>query len=309
MGYSRKHETAFQARTSWMERIQRDEYRVMVALDDRASLPSLMETALAIARTHKGEVVAVTVVEVPDGEPITAGLNLPPRVEARLEEAVRYGRERGMEVRPVVEVGRRASHALVQAASEAGCNFLVMGQPRMSSFLERLLPTAVDRVLENAPCQIAVVYGRIRPGTVKQVIVPVTRDANATLAARLAPAFAEWFDVGIRAVTVVDHSLSDQEAAHRAADAQTVLEGADLDSELEVVHRRDPAIGLLRTIGEGEVVVMGAPSSGPLVPLVGQTIPALIAGRHRNPVIVVRAVEEQRTRRMEDAFFSRKQAP
>jgi hypothetical protein len=54
---------------------------------------------------------------------------------------------------------------------------------------------------------------------------------------------------------------------------------------------------------------MGAPSSGPLVPLVGQTIPALIAGRHRNPVIVVRAVEEQRTRRMEDAFFSRKQAP
>ena len=199
MGYSRKRETAFQARTSWMERIERDEYRVMVALADRESLPTLMETALAIARTHKGEVVAVTVLEIPDGEPITSGLNLPLRVEARLEEAVRYGRERGMEVRPVVEVGRRMSHALVQAAREAGCNFLVLGQPRLQSFLERLLPTAVDRVLEQAPCQVAVVYGRIVPGAVKRIALPVTTGANAALAARLAPAFSEWFNADIRA--------------------------------------------------------------------------------------------------------------
>ncbi len=142
--YSRKRETAFQARTSWMERISQDEYRVLVAIADSRTLPTLMETALAIARPRQGELVAVTVVEVPDGEPIVRGPAVPEGGCARLEEAVRYGKERGVEVRPVVEIGRRVSAALIQAAREAECNFLVMGQPRQQSLLERLVPSVVD---------------------------------------------------------------------------------------------------------------------------------------------------------------------
>jgi amino acid transporter/nucleotide-binding universal stress UspA family protein len=304
--YSRKHETAFQARTSWMERLRRDEYRVLVALSDAPSLPSLMETAMAIARTHQGEVVAVTVIEVPDGEPITTGRSLPRAVEQRLEQAVRYGQERGMQVRPVVEIGRRVSTALVQTAREADCNFLVMGRPRQQSLLERIVPSVVERVLEHAPCQVAVVYGVIRRDAVKRVVVPVTKGANATLAARLAPAFGSWFDASIRAVTVVDRTLTDAEAEQRAAEARAVVETAVPDQPLEVLRRRDPATGLLGAISREELVLIGAPSAGPVVPLVGQTVPALIASRQRNPVIVVRAVEEHRARRFEDVFFSRK---
>jgi amino acid transporter/nucleotide-binding universal stress UspA family protein len=304
--YSRKHETAFQARTSWMERLRRDEYRVLVAVSDAPSLPSLMETAMAIARTHQGEVVAVTVIEVPDGEPIMTDRPLPRGVEQRLEQAVRYGQERGMAVRPVVEIGRRVSTALVQTAREADCNFLVMGRPRQQSLLERMVPSVVERVLEHAPCQVAVVYGVIRPDAVKRVVVPVTKGANATLAARLAPAFGGWFDAGIRAVTVVDSALTDAEAGQRAAEARAVVETAVPDQQLEVLRRRDPATGLLGAISRDELVLIGAPSAGPVVPLVGQTVPALIASRQRNPVIVVRAVEEHRARRFEDVFFSRK---
>jgi amino acid transporter/nucleotide-binding universal stress UspA family protein len=306
LAYSRKRETAFQARTSWMERINRDEYRVLVALSDARRLPSLMETALAIARIQQGEVVVVTVVEVPDGEPITAGRPLPDGVEEQLEEAVRYGREREMDVRPVVEIGRRVSAALVQTAREADCNFLVMGQPQHLSLLERLVPSVVDRVLADAPCQVAVVYGEIERDTVKRVVVPVTKGANAALAARLAPAFGEWFHSGIRTLTVVDRSLSDDEAEQRAAEARALVREAAPEQRLEVLRRRDPATGLLRAITRDELVVIGAPSTGPVVPLVGQTIPALIAARRRNPVIVVRAVEEHRARKLENVFFARK---
>jgi len=59
-------------------------------------------------------------------------------------------------------------------------------------------------------------------------------------------------------------------------------------------------------IHRGDLVVIGAPSSGPVVPLWGDTIPALIAKRGRNPVIVVRDVEEQSGRRFERVFFARK---
>ncbi len=306
IAYSRKRETAFQARTSWMERIERDEYRVLVALSDVRHMPSLMETALAIARTHKGEVVVVTVVEVPDGEPISAELPLPREVVQGLEHAVRYAKERGVDARPVVEIGRRVSAALVRTAREADCNFLVIGQPRQQSMLERLVPSVVERVLEDAPCQVAVVYGTIDRDKVERVVVPVTKGANATLAARLASAFGEWFDAGIRTLTVVERTLTDAEAEQRTAEARAVVEEAESGQALEVLRSSDIARGLIRAIGRDELVLIGAPSSGPVVPLVGMTIPALIASRQRNPVIVVRAVQEQSARRLEDVFFSRK---
>ncbi len=306
MLYARKQATVFQARTSWMERITRDDYRVLVALADPETLPSLMDTALAIARPRHGEVVAVTVIEVADGAPILADQPLPRPVEKLLDLAVRYGRERGTEVRPVVEIGRRVSHALVQAAREADCNFLVMGQPQQQSLLERFVPSVVARVLQHAPCQVAVVYGMLHRDAVAQIVVPVTRGANATLAARLAPAFAEWFGAGIRTLTVVDHSLSDADAALRTAEAQALVEASVPGQQLEVLRRRDPAGGLIGAIAPHELVLIGAPSSGPVVPLVGQTIPALIAAHQRNPVVVVHAVDPRRTRRLEDVFFSRK---
>lgn len=306
MMYSRKRETVFQARTSWMERIERDEYRVLVALADMDSLPSLMETALAIAKPNNGEVVAVTVVEVPDGEPIMAGMALPRGVEARLDAAVQFGRERGIEVRPVVEIGRRISHALVQAAREADCNFLVLGQPRQRSLLDQLVPSVADLVLKNAPCQVAIVYGVLDRANISRVVVPVTKAANATLAARLAPAFGAWFDAAVRPVTVVDPALSEADAAQRTADAQALLAEAELEQPIEVLRRADVARGLLRGIARGDVVLIGAPTSGPLVPLLGITLPALIASRKRNSVIVVSAVREHRARRLDDVFFSRK---
>jgi hypothetical protein len=53
-------------------------------------------------------------------------------------------------------------------------------------------------------------------------------------------------------------------------------------------------------------VVIGAPSSGPVVPLWGDTMPALIAKRGHNPVIVVRDVAEHHSHRFERVFFTRK---
>ncbi len=306
IAYSRKRETAFQARTSWMERIAQDEYRVLVAIGDTRSVPTLMETAMAIAHPRQGGIVAVTVVEVPDGEPIHAAMALPRGVEQGLNAAVEYGRGRGFEVRPVVEIGRRVSHALVQTARQADCNFLVMGRPKQLSFLERLVPSVVEQVVGDAPCQVAVVYGDISRGAIRRVAVPVTKGENAALAARLAPAFGTWFEAELRMLTVVDRALAAGEAEQRSAEARAVVDKGAPGRPLEVLRRSDPARGLLRAIGSDELVLIGAPSSGPVVPLVGQTIPALLASRQGHPVIVVRAVEEHRARRLEDVFFSRK---
>jgi len=302
--YSRRRETAFAARQEWMERIERREYRVLVAVSSPRTVESLMETALAVARDRKGDVVAVTVVEVPEGEPLTPTRPLNPEIGEVLETAVDYARARGVTVRPVVKIGRRISHGLVQTAREERCNFLIIGQPHKQSVLERVVSSIVERVLQNAPCQVGVLYGTVRHGAVREVVVPVTRGINSVLAARLAPTFAGWFDARIRPITVIGRGLSADSVHKFTEQALATLREAELEAELEVLRRKELARGLLRFIRPNQLVLLGAPSVGPIVPLIGETIPAMIARRGLNPVLVVREVQEHRTHHFERVFFA-----
>jgi len=302
--YSRRRETAFAARQEWMERIERREYRVLVAVSSPRTVESLMETALAVAREREGDVVAVTVVEVPEGEPLTPSRPLKAEIGEVLEAAVDYGRARGVMVRPVVKIGRRISHGLVQTAREERCNFLIIGHPHKQSVLERVVSSIVERVLQNAPCQVGVLYGSVRHGAVREVVVPVTKGVNSVLAARLAPTFAGWFDARIRPITVIGRGLSADNVHKFTEQALATLREAELEAELEVLRRKELARGLLRFIRPNQLVLLGAPSIGPIVPLIGETIPAMIARRGLNPVLVVREVQEHRTHHFERVFFA-----
>jgi amino acid transporter/nucleotide-binding universal stress UspA family protein len=303
--YSQRRETAFSEREVWMERIQRKEYRVLVAISSPRTVISLMETALAIARKHNGELVAVSVAEVPEGESLLAGRRLVRELEPVLEQAVAYGRQRDVTVRPVVKIGRRISQALLQTAREEQCNFLVIGQPHTQSLFERIVSTIVERVLEDAPCQVGVVYGNIRPGSIRGIVVPVTKGPNSLLAATLAPAFSAAFSSPVRALTIVERGVTASEAERREAAARETLETAGFEHELEVLRHRDVSRAVTGAIRRAELVLIGGPSVGPVVPIFGDTIPALLAKRGQNPVVVLRDVASHEERRFERVFFGR----
>lgn len=306
--YSRSREEAFQAREAWMERIERKEYSVLVALSSPRSVPSLMEAGLAVAARHQGQLVLVTVVEVPEGEALSTRRVLDPEVHQVLEAGIRYAEERGFHARSVVKIGRRISHGLVQTAREEECNFLIIGQPHRQSFLERVVSSIVERVLQDAPCQVGVLYGTLERDSVGEIVVPVTGGQNSVLAASLAPAFADWCNASTGALTVIERGIPDTYASQLAESAQAALREAEFVGELQVMRRTDLASGLLRAIRSNQLVLIGAPSTGPVMPLIGETIPALIARRGRNPVLVVRTVAERRAHRFERWFFARRQA-
>jgi amino acid transporter/nucleotide-binding universal stress UspA family protein len=303
-GYARDREAAFVERAEWMDRIERKEYRVLVALAVGESMDPLMEVGLAIAKRHAGELVAVTVVEVPEGESLMTGRRRVRELEPHLQRAVEYGRARGVPVHPVVKIARRVSHGIVETAREEGCNFIVVGQPNRQSWFERLVSTVVERVLQNAPCQVAIVYGRVAQGGLAGIVLPTTGGANTALAADLVPAFTSWFDTPARAVTVVDPDDPKTTRDKGVAEARETLESAHFEGTLGVVAHRDVANGLSQALTPGELVVMGAPEGAPVATLFGDTVPAALARPGWNPVVVVRDVAHKRaTSRLERLFF------
>jgi amino acid transporter/nucleotide-binding universal stress UspA family protein len=265
--YSRKRETAFQARTSWMDRIDREEYRVLVGISSESRVASLMEAALALARWHEGELVVLHVVEVPENEPLSAELPVPPGAVRVLDAAVRYAEARGLTARPVVKIGHRVSHALVQTVREEECNFLIIGQAAQPSFMDRLVSSIVERVLREAPCHVGVVTGTIHPDEVAGVVVPLTRGPNSGLAAQLAPAFGDWFKSPLRALTIIDRTLPEPEAEKVEGAIRELVEVMGPDVPLRVLRRQEPTRAITRTVKAGEIVVLGAPRAGTVPPL------------------------------------------
>ena len=60
---------------------------------------------------------------------------------------------------------------------------------------------------------------------------------------------------------------------------------------------------LVAAVRPDELVLLGAPSSGPISPLFGETVPGLLAARAAGPVVIVRNVEPQQSQRFGKFFF------
>ncbi len=301
-GYSRNRESAFAERVRWMERIERQEYSVLVAVSNPDTMPSLMEAGIIIARRHAGKIVVVTVAEVPEGVSLMTARNEVRQLQALLDKADRYARDRGVRVRSLVKIAHRVSQGILGTAREEDCNFLVLGRPVADSLLEKLVASIVERVIQDAPNQVGVVYGRLAPDHVGRVVVPVTGGANSQLAAELAPGFASQLGAPVRALTVIEDDTPAEDAARIETEARATIERAQLGTGLDVLRRRDVAGGLLGSLKRDDLVIIGAPRTDPVAALLAETLPGSVARRGHGPMIVVRDVEAHRTGRFE-AFF------
>jgi len=302
-GYSRTRETAFAERVRWMERIDREEYSVLVALAKPESVSTLMEAAIAIARRHSGKVIAVSVAEVPEGVSLMRGRRQARELEPLLDRAVAYAAERGMSARGVLKIAHRVSAGILSTAREEECNFLLLGQPVADSLFERLFASIVERVLQNAPNQVGIVYGTIERDAIREVVVPVTSGASSELAAELAPGLARSFEARMRMMTVIPTDLPREDADRLEREARETLRRAEHDGALQVLHRHDVESGLLGALGPDELVVIGAPTTDPVAALLAETLPQTIARHRQGPMIVVRDVEAHRTGRFERFFL------
>lgn len=287
-GYGRKREIAHEAHARWMERFERHEYRVLVAVSNPERMPSLVAAATLVAKAHGGEVVILAVSEVPEGESLLAGRAR--EQEPLLERAVGQAAAQAVPGRSVIKIAHRVSEGILQTAREEECNFLMLGRPAASSLLERVVASITERVLDAAPCQVGILSGMLDPARVHTVVVPVTQGANSRLGAALGLALGRALGVRTRAVTVLSSGAVGAEDEAQIAAAQETLRQADWTEPVETLQSWNPALALDQAFGSNELVVMGAPSTESVAALIGETIPSVLGAHDRRPLLVVRDV-------------------
>lgn len=133
--------------------------KILVAVQDREHVDSLIRLGWEMSKGTQAEVVALHVVELGLGLPLDAGADVLDRPGRELlAEAQRIARhEFGEEISTRLVRGREAGPVIVREAEEQGAELLILGyRPKKSRVAKALLGSTVEYITNHAPCRAIV---------------------------------------------------------------------------------------------------------------------------------------------------------
>lgn len=290
--------------------VARRSYRVLVAVANPEHVSSLVQIAAAVARQHDGEVVALSVVAVPDTLPLREGRKLLHRSEHVLNLAQRAGEKLGVEVAIVARIGHSVSKAILETIAEEKPALLVMGWRGWTQTSKRVLGTTLDPVLSSAPCNVALLKVMNDLSQLRHILVGVTASPHSDLAIEIAHALSDCYEAQVTYLHVVKQGTPMDKRVQRRY--RETLEGAGASGEvprLQVVEDKSTAVGLVKASADKDLVIIGAAREHPLRQILFGTKAHAVAKLSRASVLLVKCAPKRWVAVLQETFGPVEQAP
>ncbi len=134
--------------------------KILVAVNGSPGSEKALEAAVGLAQSYNARLVAVTVLDHPDGPHVpsltsTQTAQVRARLGELLQSAANFARTRGLSLTPVLREGH-AAEAILACAEEEQADLLVLGVGSRHSDGRGLGSTA-DRVSKHCPCAVMLV--------------------------------------------------------------------------------------------------------------------------------------------------------
>jgi amino acid transporter len=285
--YARKRDRAYARVVAGREAAARREYRILVCVANPARAEVLLGVAAPIARRYDGEVLALSVIEVPEAELLAVGLDRVNEVRAPLERAVERLTSEGLRARAVVTVSHRISYGIIETSLREECNLIVLGRGRRVSLLERFAATVVDRVVHSGPAQVVEICAESWPERIDSVLVSYESGPHSRLTVDFANVLAKDYRAKLQAVHVLPLEASRQEETAARAELAQGVRSIAADADVRVARSAEIVTGVLRAARSSDLIVIGGSEAGFLEHVLGYVLPFELADRTRKPVAIV----------------------
>ncbi len=190
------------------------EYTVLLPARAPEKIRLLLPLAADIARHHGGQVVIVSIVVVPEGQPLSEGMLETRRVRAAHDTIAELGAVQAP-VRTVITVAHDLTEGIRTAAQEQRANLLLLGWQAEQSSSERLFGPPIDSLLRHPPCDVMVVR-LMGDGQWRRILLPVRGGPHTPLACEVALALAERHEAGISVLYAANPRLPDNGAVRES---------------------------------------------------------------------------------------------
>jgi nucleotide-binding universal stress UspA family protein len=286
--------------------------RILLPLANPRTASDLVRLGAALM-DREGTLIALGIVEVPEGAPLSEGATRARQARRLLQRVLEFTPE-GVDIHTIVRIGRRAAEGIIEVAVEEEADLIVFGWGGAPSGMpigaatggggggggkaraDVVFSPTIDQVVREAPCDIAVVKQR-GVGEVRRILVPVRGGPHAELALRFASSFGRFFAAEVEVAHVVPPDI-DPEIRSQTERALAIFsrEHGRGDARPVLIEGEDVAQAILREAESAQLVVMGATGgTGP-----GETtaesgvfglLPDQVAQGSRRTVVVVKTRE------------------
>lgn len=294
-GYSSRREVEHIRKVTALERLERKEFTILVPLANPRTAKGLLSAALAIGKVHDAEIVLLHVIEVEEGVPLRAGLSRSKNVLPFMEESEEFVEKEGLPVRSIVKVAHRISKGILDTATEEEANFIILGREKHPGFFDRIYASVIDTVLDQAPCEVAVLHGMLTPGKLEKVLIPFGENIHTRLAFEIAPAIVNYLKCKVEVGVVFEPGTSAEKQQEQLKRIKDLMASNTLKAQMNVTSNRDVLNGVLRLSRSADLIVMGGRSGDFFGLLFGQSLTQEITERSGCPVLWVNEYEEQKS--------------
>ncbi|PKN35381.1 MAG: amino acid transporter [Deltaproteobacteria bacterium HGW-Deltaproteobacteria-19] len=291
--YASSREIEYAHKVAALERIERQEYRILVCISNPQTVPALSSLAKAVARSHRGEIIFLHVIEVSEGASLAAGEKMTEEAEELFAIVESCTGESEVPCRSLVKVSHRISTGILETAREEQCNFIVIARQKNPGTVDRIFSSLIDTVLQKAPSEVAVLHGHFDPGHVKRIMIPYAENVHTNLATEIAPALKETFQADLQVAFVLNpddpRDVSDQRLEKVRGQVRETLPGA----RIKAVCARDILAGVVEASRGADMLLMGGRSGDFMELLLTPSLTQEITEQAHCPVVWVKEYEER----------------
>lgn len=283
------------------------EFQLLVPIANPDHIDQLMRTARDVAATEDGEILVLSVVELPEQTPLSAGREEAEERQAILERAMDVqaggadagggsasgtdadGSENDVPVSGIVRIGHSVDEAIVHTVTQHDSDAILMGwRGRPVRRRDVVVGSTVDTVVQEADCDVLV--ERIgSEGPPESILLPTAGGPHSEYAAEVARAISRSTGSSI----TLQHVLPPDADERRRDQASKSLEeaGAILDDvpyETRVDEHPDVVDAIVDASQDHDLTVVGATSEGLLQQLVFGSIPEQVGREAAGTVVMAK---------------------
>ncbi|MFB6135075.1 MAG: amino acid permease [Halanaeroarchaeum sp.] len=266
------------------------DYQLLVPIANPDHVEQLMRTARDIAADKDGEILVLSVVDLPEQTPLSAGEDAADARGEILERAMDVevgGGDSTVPVHGVVRIGHHVDEAILHTITQHDSDAVLMGwHGRPTRRRDVVLGSVVDTVVREASCDVLV--ERLgNEETPESILVPTAGGPHAEYAAEIARAIAHTTGASVTAMRVVDPGADEQErAGGREALDETAAILGDVPSDTRLVEGDDVAGTIVEESAEYDLTVIGSTREGLLQQFVFGTVPEQV-GRNVSGTVIM----------------------
>jgi nucleotide-binding universal stress UspA family protein len=252
----------------------------------------LMKLPIPIAKANGGEIIVLSVIDVPINLPPHEGMRFVHHKTPLLRKAIDYANGQGVATHSAIRIAHQVWDGILHAAEAEKATLVLMGWKGYTSTRDRIMGEVTDKVVRYAPCDLVTVK-LMGDQPIRRILITTAGGPHATLAAEYVGIYHDAKGCEVTCCFVVEPNAGqdDQETARQWIQKTIRLTNLSGKADMCILQGKRVATTLVRAATDYDLVVLGASKEGVFSNVLFGEIPEKVARYSQSPVMIVTRYE------------------